>query len=141
MGEYDKEKKQFTKRSKGTVKPFPDINREALAYVLDAIDKKTKKENINMQTQSRGEREEFEKLLQSENFAKLYAFAIDKVTPAFESALANIKGEWVKYRQGKDHMPLVESLPGHGNGWCTAGESTAKARIGKRRFLCLLFAG
>ncbi len=129
MGDYDKEKKQFTKRSKGTVKPFPDINREALAYVLDAIEKKTKREKINIQTQSEEEKKEFNKLLQSENFAKLYAFAIDKVTPATESALANIKGEWVKYRQGRDHMPLVNSLQGRGTGWCTAGESTANAQL------------
>ena len=43
MGEYDKEEKSFTKRTKGTVKPFPDLNREALAYVLDAVEKKAKK--------------------------------------------------------------------------------------------------
>lgn len=35
MGEYDKEKKAFSSRSRGTVKPFPDLNREALAYVLE----------------------------------------------------------------------------------------------------------
>lgn len=123
MGEYDKKKKQFTKRSKGTVKPFPDINREALAYVLDAIEKKYQGQ-IPIETDP-----EFQKYLNSENFAKLYAFAIDKVTPASESVLANTKGEWVKYRQGRDHMPLVQSLQGHGTGWCTAGELTAKAQL------------
>jgi hypothetical protein len=123
MGEYDKEKKQFTKRSKGTVKTFPDINREALAYVLDAIEKKYKGK-IPAETDL-----EFKKYLAGENFAKLYAFAIDKVTPATESALASTKGEWVKYRQGRDHMPLVNSLQGHGTGWCTAGESTAEAQL------------
>jgi len=130
LGEYDKEKKQFTKRSRGTVKPFPDINREALAYVLDAIEKKQagikNVPPISIETAEK-EHQEFEKLLQSENFAKLYAFAIDKITPTTESALSNIRGEWVKYRQGKDHMPLVNSLQGRGTGWCTAGESTAKA--------------
>ncbi len=122
MGEYDKEKKQFTKRSKGTVKPFPDINREALAYVLDAIEKKHKGIPNDKDP-------EFQALLRGENFAKLYAWAIDKATPESEKGLTNIKGEWVKYRQGKDHMPLVESLQGHGTGWCTAGESTAKAQL------------
>lgn len=57
LGEYDKEKKQFTKRSKGTVKPFPDINREALAYVLDAIKKK-------YQGKVQPENPEFNELLQ-----------------------------------------------------------------------------
>jgi len=87
MGEYDKEKKQFTKRSRGTVKPFPDINREALAYVLDAIAKKYQGK-IPAETDP-----EFKKYLEGENFAKLYAFAIDKVTPATEAALANTRGE------------------------------------------------
>lgn len=123
MGEYDKEKKQFTKRAKGTVKPFPDINREALAYVLDAIGKKYQGK-IPAEIDP-----EFKKYLDGENFAKLYAFSIDKVTPAEESELANTKGEWVRYRQGRDHMPLVNSLQGRGTGWCTAGESTARVQL------------
>ncbi len=40
LQEYDKEKKEFPKRSKGTVKQFPDINHEALGYVIDAVTKK-----------------------------------------------------------------------------------------------------
>jgi 23S rRNA maturation mini-RNase III len=129
MGEYDKEKKQFTKRSKGTVKPFPDLNREALAYVLDAIQKKYQKQVPNLKDLSPEEQQEFERLLQSENFAKLYAWAIEKVTPATKESLENTQGEWVKYDRNSDHMPLVQSLQGHGTGWCTAGESTAQAQL------------
>lgn len=129
LGEYDKENKKFTKRSKGTVKPFPDLNREALAYVLDAIEKKSQKEKISTQFQTEEEKQEFEKLLQGENFGKLYAYAIDKVTPASKEALETVEGQWVKYDQGNDHMPLVKSLHGHGTGWCTAGESTAQAQL------------
>ncbi|HBX15776.1 MAG: hypothetical protein UV20_C0029G0005 [Candidatus Magasanikbacteria bacterium GW2011_GWA2_42_32] len=47
MGEYDKQKKAFTKRAKGTVKPFPDLDREALAYVLDALEKKYAGRQVN----------------------------------------------------------------------------------------------
>jgi hypothetical protein len=72
--------------------------------------------------------------LQGENFAKLYAWAIEKVTPASQEALTNVKGEWKKYNQGSDHMPLVESLQGHGTGWCTAGESTAKTQLANGDF-------
>ena len=127
MGEYDKEKKQYPQRSKGTTKPFPDLNREALAYVIDAVDKKytaTGAKRVNENADP-----EFEKLLQGENFGKLYAFAIEKVTPADEQGLVNTQGQWVKYVQGTDHMPLVASLQGHGTGWCTAGESTANAQL------------
>jgi len=129
MSNYDKARHEFGKRDKGTAAPFPDLNREALAYVLDTIDKKSKKEKINLEGQSEQEQQEFQKLLQGENFAKLYAWAIEKVTPASLEALTNVKGEWIKYKQNSDHMPLVESLQGHGTGWCTAGESTADAQL------------
>ena len=122
MGEYDKEKKEFTKRSKGTVKPFPDLNREALAYILDTIEAKYEKRIINLS-------EELGKLVKEENFAKLYAWAIEKVTPASVDQLTTTQGAWKKYPRGSDHAPLVESLQGHGTGWCTAGESTAQTQL------------
>ncbi len=121
MGEYDKEKKMYPQRSRGTTKPFPDLNREALAYVIDVVDKKYQ-----------GEKHpdpEFAKLLQGENFAKLYAWAIEKITPASEEELAATNGNWVKYDQNSDPMPLVQSLQGHGTNWCTAGESTARTQL------------
>ena len=129
MGEYDKEKKQFAKRSKGTTKPFPDINREALAYVLDAISQKYGKRHTDLLNLNEEERKDFEKLLQGENFSKLYAWAIDKLTIAPQESLEKVEGKWVKYKKKSDHMPLVESLRGHGTGWCTAGESTAEAQL------------
>lgn len=129
MGEYDKDKKQFTKRSKGTTKPFPDLNREALAYVLDAIEKKYKGENINFAELETEDKEQFEKLLHGENFPKLYAWAIEKITSVPIEQLISTEGKWVKYEQGSDHMPLVKSLQGHGTGWCTAGESIADVQL------------
>lgn len=129
MGDYDKERHAFTQRSKGTVKPFPDLNREALAYALDAIDKKYKGQNIDMAAFEDQEAQEFEKLLASENFAKLYAFAIEKVTPASAEQLKSTQGQWVKYDQNSDATPLFDSLQGHGTGWCTAAESTAQVQL------------
>ena len=129
MGEYDKEKRAYPQRSKGTTKPFPDLNREALAYVLDALNKKYQGAPIDTTTFEEEEQKQFEKLLQSENFAKLYAWAMEKVTPADEQGLSNTQGKWIKYVQGSNHIPLVHSLQGHGTGWCTAGESTAASQI------------
>jgi hypothetical protein len=134
LGEYDKEKKQFTKRSSGTVKPFPDLDREALAYVLDAMEKKYSVEGVDLSKLEAEDRDKFTKLLQGENFGKLYAWAIEKVTPASQEAFANTKGVWKKYDHGSDHMPLVESLQGHGTGWCTAGESTAQTQLSNGDF-------
>ena len=122
---YDKEKHVFNKRNKETVAPFPDLNREALAFVVDSIVKRVNKESIPLEQDN----EEFKKLLQGASFGKLYAFAIEKVIPTEEKELANIKGEWIKYNMDSDHMSLVNSLQGYATGWCIAGESTAKHYI------------
>lgn len=124
LAEYDKEKKEFKKRSKGTTAMFPDINREALAYVLDEVEKLNKKEA----RENTGD-EKWEKLLKTANFGKLYAHAIETITPATEEEKENVQGEWVKYEQGSDAEPLYKSLQGHGTGWCTAGESVARAQL------------
>ncbi len=129
MGEYDKEKKAFAKRSKATTKPFPDINREALAYVLDAISQKYGKRHTDLLALGEEEKKEFEKLLQGENFPKLYAWALEKLTIAPSESLEKVAGKWVKYSHKSDHMPLVESLRGHGTGWCTAGDLTARIQL------------
>ncbi len=125
LSSYDKEKHSFGKRRKDTVSPFPDLNREALAYTVDVIVKKVNRENVSLEQAD----PEFQKLLQGANFGKLYAWAIEKVTPAGEYELLEIKGEWIKYDKNSDHMPLVESLGGHGTGWCTAGETTAQSQL------------
>jgi len=178
MGSYDKEKKEFSKRSKGTTAPFPDLNREALAYVLDAIEKRQGEQYQQREHQIRGlknkirrlkgvrrsggevgedlketqealnqavdkqvnlvtkeeeqdgtQGEQAKELVDRGDFANLYAWAIEKVTPASVEQIKITDGKWVKYEQGSDHMSLVESIQGHGTGWCTAGESTAKAQL------------
>src|SRR3990167_8163794 len=39
LSSYDKDEKHFPSRDETTTNPFPDLNREALAYVLDAVEK------------------------------------------------------------------------------------------------------
>ena len=39
LSSFDKEKGEFPKRSRSTSAPFPDINREALAYMQDSLTK------------------------------------------------------------------------------------------------------
>lgn len=129
MAEYDKEKKTFPQRSRGTINPFPQLNQEALTYVLDALNMKYQRKQVNLGYLEAEDQQQFERLLQKENFAALYAWAIGKVTPASQEQLAITTGEWVRYKQGSDHMPLVRSLRGHGTGWCTVGETTAKRQL------------
>lgn len=187
MSTYDKEKHEFATRSKGTTAPFPDLDREALAYVLDAVEKRQgpgyrqlsqeirqeknelkrlkgsfrvlqregTDEEIQQATEqieaqqnhvialeqqqqqivlsnqqlSGEEQDRYKTLLDSSDFAKLYVWAAERVTPAEESELMITEGEWIKYDQNSDHLPLVQSLQGHGTGWCTAGESTAEVQL------------
>ena len=130
IGEYDKDKQQFTKRSKGTVKPFPGLNREALAYVLDTLEKKYEGKEIDLDRLDEKDQRAIQSLLQGENFAKLYAFALEKVVSAGEKSLENTSGRWVKYEQDSDPLPLVQSLQGHNTGWCTAtSDSIARGQL------------
>ncbi|MEI7792824.1 MAG: hypothetical protein WCI57_05050 [Candidatus Berkelbacteria bacterium] len=134
--EIDKETGQrkgegrFPQRSKGTLKMFPDLNYEALSYVLDNI-------NLKYQNQSpeipydiqEDEKTRFQSFLKNENFAKLYAWAIENINPIDEELLQTTDGDWVKYNQNSDPMPLVQSIRGKGTGWCTAGVNTAKTQL------------
>ncbi len=210
LGRFDKEKKAFQPRLPDTVAPFPDLNREALAYVVDSLIKKygpeyfTLSENIDqtqdelntineyqekktildtadpnakintvtlngriinirqkdlqrmretLQQPANSDAEQLQEKLsalgnqrtqllkdkglpdellgqaEDEDFGKLYVYAMEKVTPASAEDLTTVEGQWVKYNQKSDHMPLVTSLQGHGTGWCTAGESTAELQL------------
>jgi len=122
LSEYDKEKKEFKKRSKGTAAIFPDINREALSRVYDQL-------HQVHETKEKLSDPELQKLFEQANFAKLYAHAIEKSTPAFQEQKEETKGKWVKYDQGSDHKILYQSLQGHGTGWCTAGEGIAETQL------------
>lgn len=129
LSSYDKEKKIFPQRSKGTTKPFPELNREALAYVFNALEDKYTKNKIDLTSFEENDREQFQNLLNGENFAKLYSWAIEKVTPASHDRLLITDGKWIKYNKGTEPTALVTSLQGHGTGWCTAGESTARTQL------------
>ena len=137
LAEYDKEKKEFPKRSKGTVRQFPDINQEALNYVIDAVIKKHQGKGLEFEYDIQpDEREAFLKSLEKENFAKLYAWANDLMNPIPEHLLPVTQGEWKKFEQNSNHTPLVQSIRGKGTGWCTAGENTAKKQLASGAFHC-----
>ncbi|MEI8096645.1 MAG: hypothetical protein WCG73_00910 [Candidatus Moraniibacteriota bacterium] len=130
LQEYDKEKKEFPKRSRGTMKQFPDINHEALAYVMDAIMKKYGGTRVHFEYDIQpDEQEAFNSFLEKEDFAKLYAWANDLVNPVPESLLQITDGEWRKFEKESDHQVLIQTIRGKGTGWCTAGENTARKQL------------
>ena len=122
LSSFDEKKYDFRVRTKNTIAPFPELNREALTYTLEGIISRVEKGNIVVGADN----PEFQRLLQKANFGKLYAWAIEKVTPKKENEPLGMTGEWRKYGQGSDHLSLVKSLVGYGTGWCIAGERTAK---------------
>ena len=114
LGTWDKENKRFTKRTKETTAPYPPLDREALALVWDGLEAKYKGDDI--------EDEDFQKLLQSENFGKLYAYALEQKQTKYNPEI--ITGKWVQYEQGSDPTALQDTLD-HDTGWCIHIEAEA----------------
>lgn len=129
LGNYDKEKGEFLKRSRGTTAAYPELNREALAYVYDVLNKsRVQHEPVD----GAAHNEQLQKLLTGANFGKLYAHAILEIAPTSPELLKDTRGSWTKFNQSSDPRTarrLAGSLQGHGTGWCTAGESTANIQL------------
>ena len=121
LGTWDKENKKFTKRTKETTAPYPPLDREALAMVWDGLEDKYKGDNI--------EDENFQKLLQSENFAKLYAYTLEQAQVESGHNPEIITGKWIQYEQGSDPTDLTDTLRGRGTGWCIRGNRTARVYL------------
>lgn len=113
MGILDKEKGKYSTRTEVTVAPFPDINSEALGFVYKALTEGA--------TTTPDKQKTLDSLIQSKDFAKLYAFAQLETAGALNKE--SIEGEWRKYDQGSDHHILENELSGKGTGWCTASGS------------------
>lgn len=136
MSLYDSQKKQFRTRSRQTTARFPELNREALAHVVDLIDKRSRGETVPnpLQVGANDFAEEgklvsdadFQRLLTTENFAKYYAFALEHLVADNSELFKETDGEWRYFEQGTDAHELTSTLQGHGTGWCIAGEWTAQ---------------
>jgi hypothetical protein len=132
-GSYDEKRKTFNERTKSTISPFPPLNQQALAIVLDEVIRKQNKEpsQILASLQDENERKEFEKRLQAENFKDLYGFALDYVKKLVlpKERLPIIKGEWKVFKKGSDPKKLVRAIQNFPTGWCIAGEGTAASYL------------
>lgn len=122
LGSFNKEKNVFNQRTKETISPFPDLNREALALMYDCF-------VAQMNGEQEFDDEELQKLIKGGSFKKIYANLIKKLSLISKEQTNVNDGVWIKYERGTDHMPLVKSLEGKGTGWCTAGESTAQSQL------------
>jgi hypothetical protein len=132
-GSYDEKRRTFNERTKSTIAPFPLLNQQALAIVLDEIIRRQNKQpsQILASLQDENERKEFEKRLQAENFRYLYGFALDYVKRLVlpKERLPIIKGEWRVFKKGSDPKELVRAIQNFPTGWCIAGEGTATSYL------------
>ena len=119
LGVFDKEKKEFLKRTKNTSAPYIDLNREVLAQVYDVL--------IHQIGENKLSNLEEQALENGESFKKLYTYFLKKVIEQDKSQ--ETEGIWIKYEQGSDYHPLLESLQGKNTGWCTAGETVAREQL------------
>ena len=133
LAAFDKDKGEFPKRSKSTTAPFPDINREALAYMEDSLAKHYGLKNLNPNNPETEIDPHMKVLIDKDaNFASLYKRAIDYAAPKTIENLDVTDGVWVKFDQTDDPeqgKKLANSLHGYGTGWCTAGEGTAQSQL------------
>jgi hypothetical protein len=146
MGKFEKVEKEkdgeknefgrFTKRTKNTVASFPMLNPRALAMTIGAMKskleqrQKPKKERKQVENLSvKLDDPDFQQLLSTENFSKLYVQFLIEMPEYSTEGLQETRGKWVKYERGSDPKPLVDSLEGYPLEWCTANIDTAYAHL------------
>ena len=138
LGDYDKDKGEFTKRSEGSTRLFPDIDRGALAYVeqmMEAAKDPAMLERLRRAQETTGtpadqlltkeKAAQFAKL----SFARQYAEGIrtaGEITPEMKE---ETRGSWVRYQKGTDPTALWASLQNKGAPWCTKGFATAETQL------------
>lgn len=134
--EQGKETARFQKRRGDTVTSFPPLNPRALAMTIGVLrsrleeKSKPKKDRKPIENKSiKLDDKEFQDLLSTENFSKIYTQFIIEMPEYSTEGLREIRGEWVKYPQGSDATPLVKSLEGHPLEWCTADFDTAQGQL------------
>ena len=138
LGDYDKDKGEFTKRSPGSVRLFPDIDRGALAYIEQTIEAAKDTEMLgrlrkaqeatgtpSVQLITKDKAQEFANL----SFAKQYAEGIKNAGEITEEMREETRGAWVKYQKGTDPTALWASLQNKGVAWCTKGFATAETQL------------
>ncbi len=138
LGDYDKDKGEFTKRSPGSVRLFPEIDRGALAYVEQMIEAARDPEMLGRlrraqettgtptdQLLTKEKAAEFAKL----SFSKQYAEGIKQAGEITEEMREETRGRWVKYQKDTDPTALWVSLQNKGTAWCTKGFATAETQL------------
>lgn len=138
LGDYDKDKGEFTKRSQGSVRLFPEIDRGALAYVQQMIEASRDSSMLERlrtaQKVTDTPKDQLVTIEKATNFAKLsfakqYAEGIRQAGEITSEMREETSGKWVKYQKGTDPTALWASLQNKGTAWCTKGFATAETQL------------
>lgn len=138
LGDYDKDKEEFTKRSQGSTRLFPEIDRGALGYVEERIEAAKNPEKLKQLRSGQKEIGTPENMLitkeKSADFAKLsfakqYAEGVKAKGEITKEMREETQGKWVKYQKGTDPTALWASLQNKGTAWCTKGFGTAETQL------------
>ncbi|MDO8504495.1 MAG: hypothetical protein Q7S36_01445 [Candidatus Liptonbacteria bacterium] len=141
LGDYDKDKGEFTKRSQGSIRLFPEIDRGALAYAEQMIEASKDSEMLERLRKAQtsvalGNIPQSELLTKEKaaNFAKLsfakqYSEGIKQAGEITPEMREETRGKWVKYQKGTDPTALWASLQNKGTAWCTKGFGTAETQL------------
>ena len=121
LGQFDKEKKKFRKRTKDTTSPFISVNPEILSQMYTMLSKLTSNKTLTF--------EEIKALENGESFQKLYTYLLIQMEEQKAIRASGIAGKWIKYEQGDNYQELWKSLQGKNTGWCTVGEDVCKKQI------------
>lgn len=131
-----KEIGRYAKRTKDTTAAFPILNPRALALTIGVMtarlreNQKSKENRIPVENKSiKLDDPEFQKLLSSESFSKIYTQFLIELPEYSTQGLQETRGKWVKYEQNSDPKPLVDSLEGYPLEWCTANIDTARTQL------------
>ncbi len=138
LGDYDKDKGEFTRRSAGSTRLFPDIDRGALAYVeqmIEASKDSAMLERLRKAQEAMGtptdqlitkeKSKEFSKL----SFNRQYVEGIKQAGEITPEMRKETQGKWVRYEKGTDPTALWASLQNKGTAWCTKGFATAETQL------------
>ena len=120
LSNFDKEKREFGKRTKTTTNPYIELNREVLALIYNILSSEVGNKTLTD--------EEIKALENGISFKKLYTYYLTKQNYKEAKNKSN-EGIWVKYDQGSDSKILCDSLQGKNTGWCTAGYEIAKSQL------------
>ncbi|OGY34334.1 MAG: hypothetical protein A3B76_03240 [Candidatus Andersenbacteria bacterium RIFCSPHIGHO2_02_FULL_46_16] len=133
LGTLDRQRKDFSKRTEKTAAPFPELNQQALAIVLDELERKHKDQKSGMELEDAITKKDWQKRLQVENFGKLYGWAVEHVNSLTYSqeSLQTTSGTWKVFPQGSNPKKLSDLINSYNTNWCIATPGTAGSYLSR----------